>query len=71
MEKAALYCRVSTENQDIEPQKQKLKKWTVYKDLEYNVFKDPGVSAIADKRPGFEKMMENIEQFDAVSNNKT
>lgn len=66
MERVALYARVSTENQDIEPQVEKLKKWAEYNDLEYKVFRDPAVSAIAEDRPGFDYMMTEIDNFDAV-----
>lgn len=63
----ALYARVSTKNQDINPQIDKLTKWADYEDNEFKLYQDDGVSAIADERPGFQKMMEGIEKYDAVA----
>jgi DNA invertase Pin-like site-specific DNA recombinase len=63
---AALYARVSTDNQNIEPQVTDLEDWAGYQDVDYQVFKDDGVSAIADSRPGFEYLMDRVEDFDMV-----
>lgn len=65
-DKAALYARVSTDNQDIEPQVRDLEGWADYRGLEYEVFRDDGVSAIADERPGFDYMMDRVGGFDFV-----
>jgi DNA invertase Pin-like site-specific DNA recombinase len=67
MEKVALYARVSTDNQDIEPQIETLKKWADYRGVDYETFKDEGVSAVSEDRPGFDYMMDRIEEFDAVA----
>ena len=66
-ETVALYARVSTDNQNIDPQIKKLTDWAEYRDYEYEVFKDDGVSAVADDRPGFDYLMERIDEFDAVA----
>lgn len=67
MEKVALYARVSTDNQDIEPQVETLINWADYRDVDYQTFKDEGVSAVSEDRPAFDYMMERIEEFDAVA----
>ncbi|WP_161596501.1 recombinase family protein [Salinigranum halophilum] len=65
--KVALYARVSTVNQDIGPQRQRLVDWAEYQGVDYEVFEDDGVSAVADERPGFDYMMSRIGDFDAVA----
>lgn len=66
-QKVALYARVSTDNQYIEGQIEKLKEWADYEDVEYEIYQDDGVSAIADNRPAFQSMMTQIENYDAVA----
>lgn len=67
MENVAAYARVSTDNQDIQPQVDTLERWANYRDVEYELFKDEGVSAISEDRPAFNRMMERIDEFDAVA----
>lgn len=67
MEKVALYARVSTDKQDIQPQIEELKDWAEYRGVDYQVFEDDGIAATEDKRPGFDYMMDRIEEFDAVA----
>lgn len=66
-EKVALYARVSTKNQDINPQIEKLQEWADYEDVSYTIYQDDGISAIADERPGFDRMMSSIQNYDAVA----
>lgn len=66
-EKVALYARVSTKNQDINPQIEKLQEWADYEDVSYRIYQDDGISAIADERPGFDRMMSSIQNYDAVA----
>lgn len=35
--------------------------------MDYHIFKDNGVSATEDKRPSFDYMMTQLENFDAVA----
>jgi len=66
MERVALYARVSTDNQDIQPQVDTLERWADYREVDYELFRDEGVSAISENRPAFSRMMDRIDGFDAV-----
>lgn len=66
----AIYARVSTDNQNVEPQVEKLKEWAEFEGYEYETFIDDGISAAADNRPAFDHMMSRIEDFDAVAISK-
>lgn len=68
MKKVALYARVSTDEQNIDNQVERLEEWADRRDITYSVFPDDGVSALADHRPQFDAMMDQVEQeeFDAV-----
>lgn len=64
MTKSALYARVSTENQDLEPQVNKLKKYAEDEGIEYDLYKEK-VSSV-DHRPEFEELMNNLEDYDYI-----
>jgi len=64
-EKAALYARVSTENQDLEKQIEKLTEFAEKNNHEYHMFKEK-VSSVK-KRPQFNKLMDNLEDYDFVA----
>lgn len=68
MEKVALYARVSTGEQSIDNQVERLEEWADYKEVDADLFKDDGVSALDDDRPGFEHMMNRVAdgEYDAV-----
>lgn len=63
-DKVALYARVSTENQKLEPQVKKLERWAENRDVDYELFKEK-VSSIKE-RPQFEKIMENLDEYDKI-----
>jgi len=62
--KVALYARISTKNQDLDNQVEKLKNYAEEKGLDYDLYKEQ-VSSIKE-RPKFEKIMENLDQYDKV-----
>lgn len=62
--KAALYARVSTENQELDRQEEKLESWAENQDIEYELYSEK-VSSIKE-RPEFEKILDNIENYDLV-----
>lgn len=63
-EKVALYARVSTKNQDLDSQVEKLKNYAERKEFNYDLYKEQ-VSSIKE-RPKFEKIMENLGQYGKV-----
>ncbi len=66
VKKAALYARVSTDNQNIVPQLTKLKKWAEREDLEYDTYMDDGVSAL-DEQPELLELEDRIDDYDIVA----
>lgn len=64
--KAALYARVSTQNQELKPQTKKLEKYAEQKQKikNYDLYKEK-VSSIKE-RPKFEKILDNLEQYDIL-----
>ncbi len=65
---AAIYCRVSTEDQaregySLSEQLEKLKELCKYRDYKiYNVYEDAGISAKdMEHRPAFQKMLEDVK----------
>lgn len=63
--KVALYARVSTDNQDLETQVQKLKEFAEKENVEYDLFKEKASSV--EERSKFEEMMKNLEDYDFVA----
>jgi len=61
--KVAIYCRVSTEEQELEQQIDSCKKFCEFKEFEYEVFSDIG-SGKNFKRENFLKMLERIRKRD-------
>jgi len=63
----AIYCRVSTNNQELEQQILSCKKFCEYKQFEYKVFSDVG-SGKNMKRPEFLDMLSRVRQreFDGI-----
>jgi len=64
MTKAALYARVSTKNQDLTDQIEKLKSWAENEGVEYDLFKEQASSV--KERPQFEELMNSLEEYDYV-----
>lgn len=62
--KVALYSRVSTLNQDLERQTDKLKEFAEYKGFDFDLFSEK-VSSVKE-RPQLEKIFRNLEEYDAV-----
>jgi len=64
-EKIALYARVSTENQDLTNQVEKLEEYAEEEGREYDLYKEK-VSSV-DERPEFEKVMDRLEDYDYLA----
>jgi len=66
--KAALYARVSTENQDLNPQKKKLEDWAESEGYDYEIYSET-ISGKNDEREQFQKLMDKVRlgEFDIVA----
>jgi DNA invertase Pin-like site-specific DNA recombinase len=64
MTKAALYARVSTKNQDLTDQIEKLESWAEDEGVEYELFQEQASSV--KERPQFEELMNSLEEYDYV-----
>lgn len=62
--KAALYARVSTDNQDLEPQEEKLRRHAEREGWDFDLYSEKASSI--KERPEFEKIMQDIEDYDKV-----
>lgn len=62
---AALYARVSTDNQDLKRQEEKLEDWAEENGYNYTLFSEK-VSSVKE-RPKFEQIMSNLEDYDVVA----
>lgn len=62
--KVALYSRVSTDNQEIDKQKNRLREWAESKGHEFDEYSEV-VSSVAE-RPEFEDLMQNVSDYDAL-----
>lgn len=62
--KVGLYARVSTENQELESQEEKLVNWAERESHDYDLYSEK-VSSV-DERPEFENLMDKLEKYDAV-----
>ena len=62
--KAALYARVSTDNQKLEPQEEKLREYAERKDWDFDLYSEK--SSSIKERPEFEKIMQDIKDYDKV-----
>jgi DNA invertase Pin-like site-specific DNA recombinase len=61
--KVAIYCRVSTEKQELEQQIESCKKFCEYKGYEYELFSDI-MTGKHMQRPEFLKMLDRIRRFE-------
>lgn len=62
--KAAIYCRVSTPEQNIEAQQQACIEYCTRKGIEvYGVYPDNGVSGSLDKRPAFNELLSDMRHY--------
>jgi len=68
--KAAGYVRVSTKKQKEEgshhKQKRRLLKWAKDNDIEIDIYEDIAISGQSEDREEYEKLMENLENYDTV-----
>lgn len=64
MDKVACYARVSTENQDLDRQEKKLKKFCGYKDLDFDLYSEKCSSV--KERPKLEKIFDNLDVYDGL-----
>jgi len=63
-EKAALYARVSTENQELEEQIKQLESWAEKEGYKYDLYSEK-VSSIKE-RPKYEEILENLDKYDLL-----
>ncbi len=63
--KVALYGRVSTENQSLDNQEEKLINWAKEEGHDYDLYTEK-VSSV-EERPKFEELMGKLEDYDAVA----
>ena len=61
--KVAIYCRVSTDQQELKQQVESCKKWCEYKGYEYELFSEVG-SGKSFKRVKFLEMLDRVRRFD-------
>lgn len=66
-EKAGLYARVSTDNQELDNQEEKLKDWAKKNDLNYDLFSEK-ITGKNDDRDGFQSIMSGVYngEYDVV-----
>ena len=64
MKKAACYARVSTKNQDLERQEEKLKEYCKYKDMEFDLFSEKRSSV--KERPKLEHIFNKLDNYDML-----
>lgn len=62
--KAAIYCRVSTSDQNIEAQELACKEYCLRAGHDvYGIYSDNGISGMTDKRPAFNEMLDDMRHF--------
>ena len=62
--KAAIYCRVSTSDQNIEAQEKACIEFCKRRDIEvYGVYSDNGISGAREKRPALNEMLEDMRRY--------
>ena len=62
--KAAIYCRVSTREQNVEAQEQACIDYCERQEIEiYGVYSDNGISGSLDKRPAFNEMITDMRRY--------
>lgn len=64
----AIYCRVSTDEQNIKQQSELLIKYCIEKKLDYKVFEDNAISGSINNRPRWNKLLKACEnkEFDTI-----
>lgn len=67
-EKAALYARVSTKNQTLDRQEEKLEEWAEETGVDYDLYSEQA-SSVKD-RPKLEEIMDNLEDYDIIVTTK-
>jgi len=63
-QKVALYARVSTENQELDRQEEKLKLWVESKGYDWDLYSEK-VSSIKE-RPKFNDILDSLDEYDAL-----
>jgi len=62
--KGALYCRVSTDDQDITKQQKALKEYCIRENIEiYNIYIDNAISGAKTSRPAFDLMLKDMRSY--------
>lgn len=66
-EKAGLYARVSTDNQELDNQEEKLRDWAEKNDIDYDLFSEK-ITGKNDDRDGFQNIMSGVYsgEYDVV-----
>lgn len=60
MPKAAIYARVSTHEQTVEPQIENCKRWCQYNEFDFDIFAEEGVSGSRTSRPELDRLLQRI-----------
>src|SRR5437879_1595909 len=61
--RVAIYCRVSTASQSVDPQEAALREHAIRKDwTQVRVFKDHAVSGVRDRRPALDQLMQECRR---------
>ena len=60
--KAALYCRVSTEEQTVVNQEMRLREWARTKGYDFEVYSDV-ISGASKVRPGLDRLMDDVRKW--------
>lgn len=67
-EKAALYARVSTKNQTLDSQEEKLTEWAEEEGINFDLYSEQASSV--KERPKFEKIMDRLGDYDIIVTTK-
>lgn len=62
--RVAIYCRVSTEEQDVDKQEAACLEYCKRNNIEiYKVYKDSGISGMKESRPSFDEMIKDMRRY--------
>ena len=62
--KAAIYCRVSTEEQDATKQERSCTEYCKRNNIDvYDIYRDEGISGMKTSRPEFDRLLKDMRQY--------